>query len=644
MSKILRTNVSQAYWCSPGETPLFEQAIIPKDHEAKPSHVAWLDRLFDGGLRIPEGGKPLILLIAGPPGSGKSTLALEMCYRMVLQDDETTRGLFSLFLSTDAEAVPVINNAVNLWGPEAEARIVEFSKGAVAAKPTAVKSNVQNSIVCVRGRGSLEQQKMQNEMLKTFVHGALETLGEWSKIHASDFIKKTLQKFFHQAPAANLNPDVLVVDSLNILSSEDQAEYFQSFLAAVPSRTKLVIFVLDSGGKGDSHKVWEYVSDIVVRLDDVFVKDYYVRTIQVVKARYQSHTWGRHQVKVYPAFNPPAETDPDRRLKLRRAHPYRSEGGIFIYPSIHSYLSAYKHRGRPSASNFDETPLPHLNDLLGPGPRDTGGFPKGRCTAFIGQRGGHKSHLGYSHLLHRIVSKGEAGLVISLRDDGAMTRRTMGKILSEIKGAKPLESYEKNGQLEVLYFHPGYITPEEFFHRVFLSVHRIKHLRHTLTVLFNSLDQLEARFPLCAEQQIFIPGIIEFLSGEGATSIFIAVAGADQPEKQYGLLPMADLILSFQSHTFQFEEYKRHLASAAASNGEPAAKALEKRLRCLPEADEYPRTEVVLEVERFAGGERAGARGILELVVQPGQSLHASRGLHFTPLDSHVPYRKRTDE
>ena len=640
MSKILRTNVSQAYWYSRGKEPPFQQASIPRENEAAPVPVAWLDRLFEGGLSIPDGGKPLVLLIAGPPGSGKSTLALEMCYRMVLSDDQFTRGLFSLYLSTDAEAVPLIHNAIKLWGTEVANRIVEFSKKDTPDPPPIVEPDEQNSVVCVRGRGSLEKEETRREILEQFVNGALHAIEEWTKVDAPTFFRKAVQKLIGKTPIAHLLPDVVVVDSLNILSPEEQGKYFQSFLAAIPPETKLVIFVLDSAGSGDAHEVWEFVSDIVVRLDDVLVKDYYVRTIQVRKARYQSHFLGRHQVKVYPAFKLPLANDPDRIMKLRRAHPFREEGGIFIYPSIHSYLSAYKHRGRPSKSDFDETPLSGFNDLLRPAEGDHGGFPTGRCTAFIGGRGGHKSHLGYCHLLHRIVTEHEAGLVISLRDDGAMTRKTMGKILTGIKGAKSLDFYEDNGQLEVLYFHPGYITPEEFFHRVFLSVHHILSVhpnKKKLTVLFNSLDQLAARFPLCADQQIFVPGIIEFLSGEGATSIFIAVDEPGQPKEQYGLLPMADVILSFQAYTFQFEDYKNHLAATAEGCNAREEKAFLSRLKRLPENERFAKTEVVLRVDRFAGGERAGARGLLELVDDPKESLHATAGLHFTPLNPRYP-------
>ena len=49
-----------------------------------------------------------------------------------------------------------------------------------------------------------------------------------------------------------------------------------------------------------------------------------------------------------------------------------------------------------------------------------------------------------------------------------------------------------------------------------------------LTLLFNSLDQLSSRFPLCAKQDIFVPGLIDSLNGENVR-IFVAVEIASQP-------------------------------------------------------------------------------------------------------------------
>ena len=43
--------------------------------------IYWLDELLGGGLAYPEElGRPLVVLISGPPGAGKSLLVQEICY------------------------------------------------------------------------------------------------------------------------------------------------------------------------------------------------------------------------------------------------------------------------------------------------------------------------------------------------------------------------------------------------------------------------------------------------------------------------------------------------------------------------------------------------------------------------------------
>jgi hypothetical protein len=103
------------------------------------------------------------------------------------------------------------------------------------------------------------------------------------------------------------------------------------------------------------------------------------------------------------------------------------------------------------------------------------GLPKWRCTGFVGMRGGHKSHLGYLNLLSRVINVEkdkpiERALVVSLRDDEGMARKTMQSILNDELNRIPVESLENSNLLEILHYPPGYITPEEFFHRMMLIV------------------------------------------------------------------------------------------------------------------------------------------------------------------------------
>jgi hypothetical protein len=510
----------------------------------------------------------------------------------------------------------------------------------------------------------LQQEFAKERIFDSILQNALEAFNNWMNQLANagfiENVKRIIKYDAAIAGAKRARPHMLVVDSLNVVEHDSQKHYFEQFLAAVSQATKMVIFVLDSSASSPgAHEIWEYVADTVIRLDHHATNDYYVQTIEIVKSRYQGHILGKHQIKIYhrnsalqgqgAASTREARTLTQQRVDdregPRRDHPYREEGGIFIYPSIHYYLSTYKRRSTQDPKAAD-TKLRELNAIL-KGEEDRGGFPQGRCTAFIGPRGGHKSHLGYLHLLHRISKHPEpnecreAALVISLREDEKMTRKTMTRILHQEfpEEKRSLSDFETTNQLEILYYHPGYITPEEFFHRMFISIQRLKQGgSQNLTVLFNSLDQLASRFPLCAKQEIFIPGIIETLSGEEATSIFITVDEPGQPPEQYGLLAMADLILSFQTQRFSFNDYYYHMNEAYKLDQETGE--FRKHIETVKQAKKNSHVgEVVLQVVRFAGGQRAGARGLLELVDNPTSSLYLDQrsGLHFTPLSLNDP-------
>ena len=155
--------------------------------------------------------------------------------------------------------------------------------------------------------------------------------------------------------------------------------------------------------------------------------------------------------------------------------------------------------------------------------------------------------------------------------------------------------------------------------------------------MFNSLDQISARFPLCAKQEIFIPGIIQTLSGEGATSICVAVDEPGQPVQQYGLLPMADLIVSFSMRRFKAKDYYNHVGIGWQNEFNADHDLHDKFMNLQESANknaELNHEAVVLQVIRFSGGERAGKRGMLELIKEDEikHFPYSKAGLHFTPL------------
>ncbi|MFH1999508.1 MAG: ATPase domain-containing protein [Planctomycetota bacterium] len=625
MERTLQTNVAQAFWCSlENRGAKFEPAKYPSSDRGAVGGIAWFDLLLEGGINLPaSAGKPVVMLITGTPGSGKTTLAVELCYRIARSGKvKSAVKTYSLFFSTDTETDRVIESAKAFDFKDAEDCILPFSNRS---------PDISSMTVC--GREQFEKWTSSESLLDGLIDIMQGLLGKILGVPQSSMAssRPMIQPIPYGTSEALA---VIAVDNLNNVPQEKQERFLKRIVEAVP-QAQLLICVAEEHPR-HTLRPWEYAADIWVKLGSSLVQDYQIRTIEIVKARYQNTVYGAHQLKIYPTQQTPSMKDISSAGIMRRAHPYRTEGGIFIYPSIHYHLSRYKRRGPTPEGSPSETHVDTLDQMLG------GGLPKGRCTAFIGDRGGHKSHLGYLHLLHRVVKKNEAGLVISLRDDEQLTRRAMARILkqefeefsnlTEDALNEQLDNWERKDQLEILYFHPGYITPNEFFHRVFMSIYRMKVSSiSSITAMFNSIDQLAARFPLCANEDIFVPGIIEALSGEGVTSVFIAVDESGQPMEQYGLLPMADLILGFRRQRLAFVDYFEHL-NRQWKLLEAKGVSMDRIQRVQKHNEGKDVDEVVVQVLRFAGGQRAGKRGILELVDEPDDTLYNKAGLYFTEM------------
>jgi len=307
---------------------------------------------------------------------------------------------------------------------------------------------------------------------------------------------------------------------------------------------------------------WEHFADLVIHLSYDIVEDYMVRKLRIVKARYQDHADGEHRLKINPI--PSSE-----EVEVHPMSPFIKAGGIFVFPSVHRYLSEARRspteksrlaeKEKPRFEDPIATPFADLNRII-----QGGGFPPGCCTAIIGSRGGMKSHLAYYSLLKFLREHDdERALIVSLRDPVTAAKETLAQIFANQrgedgnrlrkdvtsikKGKSVLDRFLNSDRLEILFFWPGYISPEEFFHLVAVAIDRESQDKKVSLVVVNGLEQLSARFPLCAKEKMFVSGLVTLLSARGTTNIIVSggslILQPDFGGVPAGLLQMADLIL-----------------------------------------------------------------------------------------------------
>jgi len=561
MENLLKTYISPVFYRSPAnprvnpedthketESQLFE-------YPSKKKQLCLLDELLVGGITVRKSvvdgiqkekvntkTPGLFVLISGPPGSGKSTLAFELCYRLSINKnseigDIGLNGISSIYVSSESSTPDLIDQANTLGWDEGESKVIV---------PWATKPNPELACVRVYGR--------EHALLAT---NAFEKGPE-------EYFKLVHSNWSKAVDAEPYRASIIVYDSLNILPGgwvED--EVMRALINTCMCGPLLMIAVLDTGTGGDIHQKpieWDYYADLSILLNYGIEESYLVRKMQIVKARYQDHADGVHRLKI--------NAKPSEEIVRHPMSPFIKEGGIFVFPSVHRQLSVARRQKKkdedsPESRKQSEsiyTPFKNLDEII-----EKKGFPRGYCTAIVGSRGGMKSHLAYYSLLKYLRDEPkERAIIISLRDAEEAALNTLSQILAnqrdekheplhkDIKTPKQaktkLEKYLDHDILEILFFWPGYISPDEFFHLVRVAIGRSpKGKKPVSLVVINGLEQLSARFPLCAEEKMFVSGLVTLLCSHKTTNIVVSGGDASAPSEiggvPAGLLQMADLII-----------------------------------------------------------------------------------------------------
>lgn len=396
-------------------------------------------------------------------------------------------------------------------------------------------------------------------------------------------------------------------------------------------RPKLLVIILDWVPNEGPHKPWEFLADAAFRFDwTIGPENYHSRSFQIGKIKTQTHALGNNHVyKIVsgpacvdegtdttaesagpqqgPAAGPdrpqsegihggrgatPAHSEMPPHAEQRRGIPYLLAGGSFVLPSIHWHLSRSIRENPVPGFNRESsypTGLPKLDAVLGGGGESLG-FPSMHTTALVGRRGGMKSHLAYHFMLSHALGAGPVGpvehpknvLLVSMRDDMEAARGTLTRLIQQqdIAGREAdatdiLGGLLRADRLEILYNWPGCVTPNEFFHRIYLALARHRKQTPLGTVLgaceripggagaplctavpvrptaeivvLNGLDHLDVKFPLCAGERVFVPALVALFRCFKVCSVVISAE--DRLGSSLDIRPLSDLILEFTDAT-----------------------------------------------------------------------------------------------
>lgn len=574
------------------------QRIVPLQHPNHESNLCWLDEMLgctpEGkGLWIPHSGdgrsgdsrdgRPFLVILSGPPGSAKSTLALQICFNFARTARDRNPSSpadrpAALYITTETSCQQILDKARgfgweqeffrNLGGPEQLAD-PEFA----GAKPESTCY-----IHAVPGPFT--------------VMGVDKSLPIPNKMPTMDALEMC---------QARVHPEILVIDSFNTLpdfenldtndrrSSDHPINRLMHFCYNSDAMRPRVLFLVLDVEDGDDRltKRFRYFADATFRIDMLTDPEGMLhRTIEITKIKLQKHAAGKHAIDIIPK--------PPERVADRDKSPFLDYGGLFVYPSIEWYLDFVRgfKSGRDasiSASHRDRFEvLPDgMGMVIAPGAPKFQGFFAGHTTSLIGRYDILKKRFAYASMLANVIGRGnegKAGLIVSLDHDKEVVTDILAGILvtefhEELKtfeesltnvarGAlQPnVEGYKNRlavarvndlfhcDKLGFIHNEPAYITPGEFFHRVYVAFKRPRESSKTPDqatevkfVVIDGLDRIDTKFPLCAKEPLFVSALLTLFKIEKkACSIFLSSQdGGSDGSSESALTVLSELVLRF---------------------------------------------------------------------------------------------------
>lgn len=562
------------------------------------------DEDFKGGFYLPlkekngENGKEKrlspVIAVEGGSGQGKTILALQIASNLVGMNidmkEENTSALDEydwtvLFFSLE-QTPNQLKEQIKGFKAFSEDLNIEDPK---------VEDRLDSKIIDFTQNGWYEVQDVKSKLLfphlshlpydinkdnqDLYFERRLQELN-----HALEWISKYTQKCF------------VVLDSLTAcMPFPLKRNQIHQLINVVLEKNFPFLFTLErqkSWSREMEHMSFHlarYLADIVIKLDNETLEDYFRQTVEITKTKYNRHILGKHLLKLKSP----------RQRATRNLDP---RTGIVVYRSIHNYIVS----SRDEDKNRDKTKEDQIaakkvknkkEDLKqkNPGKKDTveiniskddiplgesvgnqkQKIPDNSCFVISGPFGGHKFALAMNLLLRLppTIRKEDQEdnkdiLIISLLEEKEMKLgqvaylkklKAWNKKLKDAtldsdeqkKKSKQKKREEKfqgtkirekileikgcGTKIHILTFQLGKIMPEEFLY-IFE-----KYLKDNQTIgsfLFADTAQLRTRFPMLCKESLFLPTLIDVVKNHGIYSVFIDVTDDSKKEKDQETLAL----------------------------------------------------------------------------------------------------------
>ncbi len=619
--------------------------------------IYWIDQLLEGGFCVPD-EKPILVMVTGDPGVGKSLFVQQILLSRALHFLSATatppsrstalrpNDFISWYITTETSPERIQCNLEALgyenpsppdshWHAHAYLSMDEFTPSQFTLHPDNKAALPLLLLIDGRRDGSLftATPKATAGSAPISTQQAVDAqLADCASL--LDSITKTVRALGPNGRSFPGSPSALAIDSLNVLAPGlPRDAVICRILDALKSWSpapRLVFLVLDTPGSSAAPSEWEYLADVVIHLgktDTHTTDEHVLRHIEFRKARFQGHAYGKHLIKLLRKPRPGGDREGPR--------PNTRHGGVFAIPSLHFLLSKMRtnipviapRRSAASRQTIVESTPPGGSSWTdwapcGPGrfkPQgdDTegtaywpirgafelvgGGVPLHRCVALLGPRGPRRGRFAYRFLLDG-ASIGETTLVVSFRDNDLAVNRVLDEMHAD---ASPKSKAFARPQ--VVFIKPGFVTPEEVFHKIATAVAEFGPQR----IIVNAIDNWGACYPLLDKSPIFMTTLVDFFDVQQITSMVICVTGTDPSLAEKALVAEAGIVLEFRYAWLPWRN---------------PTKAKSTRTSRGPEVDEFP-SGIRLAIPRD------GAPELQKVVVRPVRVPRATGGLRRAVLD-----------